>query len=71
MSNTTLKLETLTCPSCMQKITDAVNALEGVETIKILFDSSKARVIYNEEIVSEAEIMAQINRTGYEVEPIK
>lgn len=71
MKNTTLKLETLTCPSCMQKINDAVNKLEGVDTTKILFDSSKARVIYDDQLTSEEEIMKQINRTGYEVEVIK
>ena len=43
MNHTTLQLEKLTCPSCMQKIIDTVNDLAGVEQTKILFDRSKAR----------------------------
>ena len=38
MQKAKIQLETLTCPSCMQKIIDNVNELTGIETIKILFD---------------------------------
>ena len=47
MNHTTLQLEKLTCPSCMQKIIDTVNDLAGVEQTKILFDRSKARVFFD------------------------
>ncbi len=44
MKNTTLQLEKLTFPLCMQKITKAVDTLTGVQKTTILFESSKARI---------------------------
>lgn len=70
MTNTTLQLEKLTCPSCMQKITDTVNNLVGVEKTKILFDRSKARVTFDKSKVSEEKIITTIEGMGYEAEAI-
>ena len=70
MNHTTLQLEKLTCPSCMQKIIDTVNDLEGVEQTKILFDRSKARVFFDEALISEREIMQEIIELGYDVTKI-
>lgn len=68
MKQTTLQLEKLTCPSCMQKIRRTVNALNGVEQTKILFASSKARVFYDEAAISEADIIDKIEEIGYQAE---
>ena len=70
MNHTTLQLEKLTCPSCMQKIIDTVNDLAGVEQTKILFDRSKARVFFDEALISEREIMQEIIELGYDVTKI-
>ncbi len=70
MSQITLKLEKLTCPSCIQKITDTVNKLEGVFKTKILFESSKARVYFDEDAVSEGDIIQKISEIGYGAEKI-
>lgn len=70
MDHTTLQLEKLTCPSCMQKITDTVNEMKGVENTKILFDRSKARVFFDEALISEREIMQEIIELGYDVTKI-
>lgn len=70
MNQTTLQLEKLTCPSCMQKITDTVNEMKGVENTKILFDRSKARVFFDEALISEREIMQEIIELGYDVTKI-
>ena len=70
MDHTTLQLEKLTCPSCMQKIIDTVNDLAGVEQTKILFDRSKARVFFDEALISEREIMQEIIELGYDVTKI-
>ncbi|PRY76797.1 heavy-metal-associated domain-containing protein [Alkalibacterium olivapovliticus] len=71
MSATTLQLEKLTCPSCMQKITTTIDEMNGVERTKILFDASKARVYFDEAIVSPKEIMDKIEEIGYAAEEIK
>lgn len=71
MSQTTLKLEKLTCPSCMQKIIETVNDLDGVLKTRVLFESSKARVHFNQDIVSEENIINKIVEIGYAAEKIK
>ncbi|MBM7562140.1 heavy-metal-associated domain-containing protein [Fusibacter tunisiensis] len=69
MQKATIQLETLTCPSCMQKIENGVKSLDGVDkkSIKVLFNSSKVRVEYDDEKVSIKDIEHVIDKLGYEV----
>lgn len=69
MQKVTIQLETLTCPSCMQKIENGVKSLDGVskESLKVLFNSSKVRVEFDDEKVSIKDIEHVINKLGYEV----
>ena len=69
MQKATIQLETLTCPSCMQKIENGVKSLDGVDkkSIKVLFNSSKVRVEYDDEKVSIKYIENAIDKLGYEV----
>nr|WP_300006273.1 cation transporter [Tissierella sp.] len=73
MKKATIQLETLTCPSCTLKVEGAVKKLEGVEddTIKVLFNSSKVKLDFDEEKTSLEEIEAAITKVGYEVESAK
>ncbi len=70
MASITLQLEKLTCPSCMQKIMNAVNDLTGVQQTKILFDASKARIHFDAAVLTEKEILQKIKEIGYEAEEI-
>ena len=69
MKKATIQLETLTCPSCAQKIENAVKSLSGVEkeSVKVLFNSSKARFDFNDEKLSLGDIEKAITALGYEV----
>jgi len=69
MKSATIQLETLTCPSCMQKIEGALKILDGVDhdTVKVSFNSSKAKLDFDETKVSIEEIEDSIKRLGYEV----
>ncbi len=69
MQKATIQLETLTCPSCMQKIENGVKSLDGVskESLKVLFNSSKVRVQFDDEKVSIKDIEHVIDKLGYEV----
>lgn len=69
MQKATIQLETLTCPSCMQKIENGVKYLDGVnkESIKVLFNSSKVRVEFDDEKLSIKDIEHAIDKLGYEV----
>jgi len=65
----TIQLETLACPSCMQKIEGAIRSLDGIQedTIKVLFNSSKVKLNFDEDKVSVDEIENAITKMGYEV----
>ncbi|NMB33561.1 MAG: heavy-metal-associated domain-containing protein [Clostridium sp.] len=69
MQKATIQLETLACPSCMQKIQNSVKALEGVdkESLTVSFNSSKVKVNYDDEKTSIKDIENAINKLGYEV----
>ncbi len=69
MQKATIQLETLTCPSCAQKIDKAVKSLEGVdkESVSVLFNSSKVKLNFEAEKLSVEEIEGAITTLGYEV----
>lgn len=73
MKKATIQLETLTCPSCTLKVEGALKQVEGVdaETIKVLFNSSKVKLEFDEEKTSIEEMEAAITKVGYEVESAK
>lgn len=69
MKKATLQLETLTCPSCMTKIEAALKGLEGVnkDTLSVSFNTSKAKVDFDENRLSLEAIIRRITELGYEV----
>lgn len=69
MQKATIQLETLTCPSCMQKIENGVKSLDGVdkESLNVSFNSSKVKVNFDDEKVSIQDIEKAIDKLGYEV----
>lgn len=73
MKQATLQLETLTCPSCLQKIESAVKAIDGVDqdSVKVMFNSSKVKVTFDDEKTSLEAIEKAITALGYEVKKAK
>ncbi|MGI6175179.1 MAG: heavy-metal-associated domain-containing protein [Christensenellales bacterium] len=69
MKKATIQLETLTCPSCVQKIENAVKSLSGIEkeSVKVLFNSSKTKFDFDEEKLSVQDVEKAITALGYEV----
>lgn len=69
MKTATIQLETLTCPSCVLKIENAVKSLDGVEkeSVKVLFNSSKAKFDFDDEKLSVDNAEKAITALGYEV----
>lgn len=69
MKSAIIQLETLACPSCVLKIESALKALNGVEkeSVKVLFNSSKAKFIFDDEKQSVEEAAKAIAVLGYEV----
>lgn len=61
------QLETLTCPSCMAKIEGMLKKTEGVKESEVLFNSSKAKISFDETVVNSEEIKSKIERLGFKV----
>ncbi|AGA70101.1 copper chaperone [Desulfitobacterium dichloroeliminans LMG P-21439] len=69
MQKATIQLGPLTCPSCLQKIDNAVRSLEGVdkESVNVLFNSSKVKLNFDDGKISIKDIENAIDKLGYEV----
>lgn len=71
MSQAVIQLGPVTCPSCIKKIEAAVSKIEGVETVKVLFNSSKVKAEFDEKMTSADAISEIIQKLGYSVQHIK
>ncbi len=69
MKKATLQLETLICPSCVQKIEKATKALSGVDkdSVKVMFNSSKLKLDFDDEKLTLGDIENAIVALGFEV----
>ena len=71
MSQAVIQLGPVTCPSCIKKIEAAVSKIEGVETVKVLFNSSKVKAAFDGNKTSASDISETIQKLGYEVQSVK
>lgn len=67
MKTANFQLEELTCPSCIKKIEKALSQLKGVSEVKVLFNLSKAKVSYMEDMIHADEIANTISKLGYRI----
>ncbi|MFC3419211.1 heavy-metal-associated domain-containing protein [Salinicoccus hispanicus] len=67
MNTVKFKLEPLTCPSCIKKIESKVGKVEGVEEVKVLFNSSKVKATFDKDKVTPEELKTIIEKLGYAV----
>ena len=73
MQKATIQLETLSCPSCLQKIENAMKGLNGIDkdSVKVLFNSSKVKAEFDGNKTSGNAISETIQKLGYEVQSVK
>jgi len=67
----TLSIGGMTCSSCAATITSAVTALNGIVSCDVDVIGEKARVQFDEAVVSIAEIISEIEDAGYEAQQLK
>lgn len=67
MVNKTYQLNTFTCPSCTMKIEGALKKTKGVKDYDVLFNSSKVKVTFDEEIIKNEEVKEILIGLGYEI----
>lgn len=62
-----IQMEELVCPMCAQKIESALQKAPGVKSASVLYNASKAKVEFDEEIVSLDALKKIITDLGYVV----
>lgn len=67
MKTKSIQLEELTCPSCITKIESAVGKMDGVTEVKVMFNSSKIKATFDEDVTNEEQIKKTVTNLGYEV----
>jgi copper chaperone len=67
MKTIKLQLEPLTCPSCIKKIEGTLSKQNGVQEVKVLFNFSKVKVLFNEELVTTEQLITIVQKLGYAV----
>lgn len=67
MKRAEFHLEPLTCPTCVRKIEGALGKVKGVKEPRVLFNSSKVKLIFDEATANLDDIEQTIKRLGYDV----
>lgn len=69
MKKAILNLETLACPTCMQKIEAALKQVDGVDqdSVTVLFNASKAKATFDESKTSLDDLKNAVQEIGYSV----
>ncbi|HVI21477.1 MAG TPA: heavy-metal-associated domain-containing protein [Bacillus sp. (in: firmicutes)] len=67
MSKAVFQLEPLTCPSCIKKIETTLNKTTGVESAKVLFNSSKVKTEFDNAQIEASQLEEMIKKLGYPV----
>lgn len=71
MSKVTMKLDDLTCPSCMTKIEGALSKKDGVKDVKVLFNASKIKAEFDDTTVTAESLADTVTDLGYTVKSSK
>jgi len=67
MKNKRLRINGMTCISCQQKIDRSLRKLPGIHRVKVSYSTGLAEVSYDPAIASLADIIAAIEKAGYQV----
>lgn len=62
----TIKLNSIQCNMCVDKITEAIKSVDGVVKTKVNLGKKTASITYNADITSKEEIENAITAAGYD-----
>lgn len=68
MENTTIKIGGMSCQGCVRNITGVLTALPGVSQAEVLLEAGEARVAFEPQRVSRAELIGAIEDAGFDAE---
>lgn len=67
MTSKTYQLETVSCPSCIAKIEGMLKKTAGIAASEVLFNTSRVKVSFDENVITSEDIKKKINNLGYKV----
>lgn len=67
MSKAVFTMEPFTCPSCIKKIEQTVGKVDGVQEVRVMFNSGRVRVEFDETKTNADAVQDTIVRLGYSV----
>jgi copper chaperone CopZ len=67
MTTKTYQLETVSCPSCIAKIEGMLKKTQGINESQVLFNSSRVKTTFDENVIDSETIKNKIGQLGYKV----
>ena len=67
MNTVTFKIEGMHCDGCAKNIQSLLECKAGVQKAVASFDQAEARILYDSSAVSEDQLVATIENSGYHV----
>lgn len=67
MQKVVFNMESFTCPSCVKKIENTVARIDGVNEIKVMFNSGRVRAEFDSSKTSAEALENTIVKLGYPV----
>ena len=66
MKKTTINLESLSCPSCLQKIYSTLRNLDGIEkdSVHVMFNASRVKLNFDSNKIKIEDIERSIEKLG-------
>ena len=68
MKDIKLKIEGMHCTGCSSRLEKVLNNIEGVEKAKVSLEEEEAVITYDNEKVSEKQIIIEIEEAGFRAE---
>lgn len=66
--NTLLKVEGMSCHSCVGHVDEALRGLEGVSEVRVQLDRGRVDVQHDEDLVDPTTLVEALRDAGYESE---
>lgn len=69
LKKTTLRSDEFTCPSCVTKIENKLNSLDGVGAAEVKFSSGRILVDHDPQKISIRDLVKAVADVGYTAKP--
>lgn len=70
MTTTTLKVDGMTCGHCVRSVTNAIGALDGVQSTNVELQSGHATVVFDDSRLSARDLVSAVMDEGYTAEEV-